>query len=230
VLQVVVPGSLSLAWSIGLAVLLAQGAKADPVAAILQLYQGQGRKLLEGKVVNVQCKTEAGFVRGSITVNALAGTPHNHLSTSHNAPGSSTVVMLPPQPKLSQPADASESTFSSQAGSAAAYTAPDSLEIEFQNENIVARASDGEVLGCVPDLICVLDTSTGAAVATEEVRYGLLVTVVVLPAHPLLRTHPALQVVGPAAFGYRDVAYTPVGRYPNMPTVHESFSSTPNPA
>jgi DUF917 family protein len=230
VLQVVVPGSLSLAWSIGLAVLRAQAAKADPVAALLQLYQGQGCKLLEGKVVDVQRVTEVGFVRGSITVRGLAASPLSNPqsdplspSTSHVAAGSSTVSAT--QPRLQQPVAASEGTCSIQDSSAAAGAAFESLQIEFQNENLVARALDGRVLGCVPDLICLLETSTGAAVATEEVRFGLLVTVVVLPAHPLLRSQEALQVVGPAAFGYGDVVYTPVGRYPDMPTVYDRFST-----
>ena len=42
---------------------------------------------------------------------------------------------------------------------------------------------------------------------TEDLRFGLRVTVVTLPAHPLLRTPEAMQVVGPAAFGYKDIAF-----------------------
>ena len=37
---------------------------------------------------------------------------------------------------------------------------------------------------------------------TEEVRYGLRVGVVVLPANPVLKTSQALKVVGPRAFGF----------------------------
>ena len=44
-------------------------------------------------------------------------------------------------------------------------------------------------------------------------RYGLRAAVLVLPAHPLLTTPAALAVVGPAAFGHGDVAYTPHGSY-----------------
>jgi len=48
---------------------------------------------------------------------------------------------------------------------------------------------------------------------TEDLRYGLRVSIVGLPAHPLLRTSDALAVVGPAAFGYGDVVYSPLGEY-----------------
>ncbi len=41
---------------------------------------------------------------------------------------------------------------------------------------------------------------------TEQVRYGLRVGVVILPANPLLKTPKALKVVGPKAFGF-DVEY-----------------------
>lgn len=53
----------------------------------------------------------------------------------------------------------------------------------------------------------------GLPVATEEARYGLRLMVVVLPAHPLLRTAAALRVVGPGAFGFTDVEYIPIGPY-----------------
>lgn len=190
------PNSLSLAWNLGLAVLRAQASKADPVDAVLQVYGGQGVRLLDGKVVDVERKTQEGFVRGNIRI------------STGSAPS---------------------------AGAAAAAERPvaelsSSIVVEFQNENLIARAASssssseagGRVLACVPDLICLLETGSGAAVATEELRYGLLVSVVVLPAHPLLCTPEALQVVGPAAFGYEGVAYQPVGKYPvQMLSVHD---------
>ena len=85
------------------------------------------------------------------------------------------------------------------------------MRIEFQNENLVARV-DGAVVATVPDLICIVDTDSGRPISTEELRYGLRITVLGLPVPPLLRTPEALAVVGPAAFGY-DVAYQPLGEY-----------------
>nr|WP_286207252.1 DUF917 domain-containing protein [Thermomicrobium sp. CFH 73360] len=83
------------------------------------------------------------------------------------------------------------------------------LQIDFQNENLIARR-DGQVIAAVPDLICLVDQETAEPVTTEVVRYGLRVAVLGIPAPALLRTPEALAVVGPAAFGYVDVEYQPL--------------------
>ncbi|MBM4424181.1 MAG: DUF917 domain-containing protein [Chloroflexi bacterium] len=85
------------------------------------------------------------------------------------------------------------------------------LDIEFQNENLIARL-DGEIICAVPDLICIVDAESGRPISTEETRYGLRVAVLGLPATPLFRTPEALAVVGPRAFGY-DLDYQPLGEY-----------------
>eukprot|EP00755_Sulcionema_specki_P033372 Sspe_Gene.100598::Locus_75282_Transcript_1_1_Confidence_1.000_Length_2935::g.100598::m.100598 len=85
------------------------------------------------------------------------------------------------------------------------------LEVLFQNENLVAR-SGGKVVACVPDLIAVLHTDTAAPVHTEEAAYGMDVSVVVIPAPPLLKGSKALEAVGPRHFGY-DIDYTPCGEF-----------------
>jgi hypothetical protein len=46
------------------------------------------------------------------------------------------------------------------------------LEIDLQNEYLIARADDGEVLAVVPDLICLVDADTAEPVTTEVVRYA----------------------------------------------------------
>ena len=61
------------------------------------------------------------------------------------------------------------------------------LTIRFQNEHLVA-VRDGEIVATVPDLIIVLDTLTGRPVTTEELRYGLRVTVMVAPCAVRWRT------------------------------------------
>jgi DUF917 family protein len=73
--------------------------------------------------------------------------------------------------------------------------------LAFQNEFAVAWI-DGEPRVMRPDLICVLDTVSGDAVGTELLRYGQRVSVVALPAAPILLTPEGLEHVGPAAFGY----------------------------
>ena len=91
------------------------------------------------------------------------------------------------------------------------------MKILFKNENIVAKIinCDGEakVLATVPDLISILDSQSGEVIPNEEVRYGLRVSVIVLPCSPLLRTEQALKIVGPHAFGYQEYSYEACGVY-----------------
>lgn len=82
------------------------------------------------------------------------------------------------------------------------------LEIEFQNELLIARIN-GEVVVTTPDLICIVTEDDGEPVTTEALRYGTRVAVIAAPAPPQLKTEIALEVVGPRAFGY-DVEFTPL--------------------
>jgi DUF917 family protein len=83
------------------------------------------------------------------------------------------------------------------------------LEIAFQNENLIARL-DGAVIAAVPDLITILQLEDGEPIGTESLRYGLRVAVLGMPAPRELKTPRALEVVGPAAFGYPEVEFTPM--------------------
>ncbi|MGI8553901.1 MAG: DUF917 domain-containing protein [Dehalococcoidia bacterium] len=101
------------------------------------------------------------------------------------------------------------------------------LEIDFQNENLIAwlssdariamEAGGGTVapvgrekpIAMVPDLICLVDSQTAEPITTEIVRYGLRAAVLGIPCSEKLRTPEALAVVGPRAFGY-DLAYVPL--------------------
>jgi uncharacterized protein len=82
------------------------------------------------------------------------------------------------------------------------------MELQFQNEHLIAQL-DGEVVGMVPDLICVLDSETADPVTTESLRYGQRVKVMVVSAPPIMRTPEALEVFGPRAFGF-DRDFTPM--------------------
>ena len=78
----------------------------------------------------------------------------------------------------------------------------DRLEIEFQNEFLIARLN-GETAATTPDLICIVTEEEGEPVTTEVLRYGTRVAVVTAPAPPQLKSEAALKVVGPGAFGYK---------------------------
>src|SRR5438552_4150843 len=75
------------------------------------------------------------------------------------------------------------------------------FELAFQNEFAVGWL-DGEPHVMTPDLICVLDSVSGNAIGTETLRYGQRVSVIALPAPPVLLTPKGLEHVGPRAFGY----------------------------
>ena len=85
----------------------------------------------------------------------------------------------------------------------------DQGRIDLQNEFLVFWRND-VVEVCTPDLIVVLDSDTGLPITTEMLRYGQRIAVLGLPAHALMRTPEALKVVGPEAFGYHDIAYSPL--------------------
>ncbi|MGH8927131.1 MAG: DUF917 domain-containing protein [Acidimicrobiia bacterium] len=64
--QTMIPGTLLKAEQIGRVALSARAAKTDPIAAILEPLGGV--RLFEGKIVDVQRRTEAGFARGQVTI------------------------------------------------------------------------------------------------------------------------------------------------------------------
>ena len=41
-------------------------------------------------------------------------------------------------------------------------------------------------------------------------RFGQRVAVIGMPAHPLMKSDRALEVVGPQAFGYPELTFTPL--------------------
>ncbi len=96
----------------------------------------------------------------------------------------------------------------------------DFMHIAFQNENLVAwrgnRDSRDEVVACVPDLICMLESDSGEPITTEQLRYGLRVNILAIPCTDKFRTEKALKVVGPAAFGYPDVIFQPLPKNPGQ--------------
>ena len=67
------------------------------------------------------------------------------------------------------------------------------MRIDFQNENLIARTDDGEILAVVPDLICLVDEDSAEPITTEIVRYGLRVVVLGIPAPEMLKTQEALD-------------------------------------
>jgi DUF917 family protein len=87
------------------------------------------------------------------------------------------------------------------------------MTLRFQNENLVAVV-DGELVASVPDLITVIDADTGAAITTEQLRYGFRVVVIGMACHPVWRTEVGLALGGPGHWGYEH-EYVPIdGEFP----------------
>lgn len=82
------------------------------------------------------------------------------------------------------------------------------MEVEFQNENLVARR-DGHICAMVPDLITIMDRESADTITTERLKYGQRVKVVGASAPQRLRSALALDVVGPGAFGMAE-PYSPI--------------------
>ncbi|KAH8896141.1 putative hydantoinase/oxoprolinase [Thozetella sp. PMI_491] len=82
------------------------------------------------------------------------------------------------------------------------------MVIQYQNEYLYAalQSLDGtkRTICTTPDLITLLDKA-GTAVGTHELRYGLLVTVIAMPAHPLWITQQGMKASDPASFGLSTV-------------------------
>lgn len=87
--------------------------------------------------------------------------------------------------------------------SALDQASPETLEISFQNENLIARRG-GEVVAIVPDLICVVDHESAEPITTEGLRYGQRVRVLGISTPDMMRTPGALAAFGPTAFGLTD--------------------------
>ncbi|RFU74566.1 hydantoinase [Trichoderma arundinaceum] len=81
------------------------------------------------------------------------------------------------------------------------------LVLSYQNEFYSAELRDPtgklplQMICITPDLITVLDSHTGTALGTHELRYGLRVAAIGMPAHPHWLTKEGLMAGGPQAFG-----------------------------
>lgn len=87
---------------------------------------------------------------------------------------------------------------------------PSHLKIWFKNENQISWL-DGEPWVCSPDLITVVDSSTGRGHTSTDISAGDRVTVVGMRGLDCFRTDEALiNAAGPPYFGFIDVPYRPI--------------------
>lgn len=72
--------------------------------------------------------------------------------------------------------------------------------VALKNENMAAW-KDGVLDATIPDLICMIDTATGAPVTNPNYYNGQEVAILLLPAPAAFRTQKGLDVFGPAYAG-----------------------------
>ncbi|EXJ83126.1 hypothetical protein A1O1_06745 [Capronia coronata CBS 617.96] len=174
-------GTTSLAWYIGRAVYLARQEKTDIMKAIVT--NPSGRVLYTGKIVSV----------------------HRYISAAGYTEG--TVRLKPISSEEQEYGDA-----------ATTMTETRDMILPFQNEYLYAelvapdaeKGSRGEILCTVPDLISLVGTD-GYALGTQDLRYGVRVSVVAFVAHPHWYTPQGITTGGPKEFGYDGLDFIPLG-------------------
>lgn len=95
--------------------------------------------------------------------------------------------------------------------------------IDFQNENLIVQHENGDVLATVPDLITLVESDSAEPLATEIVKYGYRVSILVLPAPGPLTTVESVKVLGPKAFGYHFSNYEYQANCAIIPSVWDKF-------
>jgi hypothetical protein len=100
-----------------------------------------------------------------------------------------------------------------------------SFRLDFQNEFTVGWM-DGAPRVTVPDIICVMGSTSGEAIGTETLRYGQRVRVLALRAPALQTTPKGLEHVGPRAFGY-DLDFRSVFEEESVTTERPSVTGSP---
>ncbi|KAM0335218.1 hypothetical protein ACHAQA_000260 [Verticillium albo-atrum] len=194
-----VPNTLSQAWYLGRAVHIARRNKTSFIDAIFA--QCAGKLLFTGKIVDVRRFVGDGYTMGSVLIAPLA------------------------EEELESSTASSSSVLNN-----GTLTGDRHMLIPFQNEYLYAALTDAagsedgrKVICTVPDLISILGQD-GEAIGSQDLRYGLRVSVIGLPAHPLWKTEKAMPIGGPAAFGL-DMPFVGVGEYTPAKSVVEEFES-----
>ncbi|KIX01624.1 uncharacterized protein Z518_09350 [Rhinocladiella mackenziei CBS 650.93] len=186
-----VPNTISQAWYLGRAVLLARQSKLDFIEAIASVTPV--KTLYTGKIIDVTRDVSRGYTMGRSVIAPLGADEDDTWNGS--APETQHLV------------------------------------IPFQNEYLYAAYVDDasgkgkeDVICTVPDLISILGQD-GEALGSPELRYGLKVRVIGMPAHPLWTGTPeGLRIGGPEYFGL-PLEWKSVGEYRRPKSVIEEFDS-----
>lgn len=199
-----VKNTLSQAWRIGRSIARARqnntlGTVTDQVVTELGGHES-AKLLFHGKIVSVERRLHKGHSHGEVIIRHV---PHGGDDVDDAASNSRQAVAVGGE-----------------------------LKIPFMNENLLARhVPDGHseaqslTIASVPDLITVLNASSGKALGIGEYCYGVVVNVLGIACSPVWGgNEKGLRAGGPSAFGYDDVEYKPLGVYREPRSVIEEFS------
>lgn len=211
--EVGIPNTYSLAWRLGRVVALAQqaGTVASVTGDIIEAAGGPGsaRVLFQGKIRGVESTlTTTAHSLGKVTVERLS---ESEMETETDRVGEGLREVVVPFMNenlgvLGKLEDGSETV------SSLIYSPFFFLSFLFSFflslfsffailSGLTFRQNKKKILATVPDLIFLLDTSTGEAIGVQEYRYGLKVAVMIMAGHPLWATERALEIAGPKVFG-----------------------------
>jgi DUF917 family protein len=193
--------TMSLAWRIGRCIARAKAHNTTSSIAEQMIEEVGGpetaKVLFRGKIIGVERRLWKGHSYGEITIQQIADEEQESSSGLRKTVAEGGVLKIP-----------------------------------FKNENIYAKhvKDDGteEYVAMVPDLIAVLDTQSGKALGVPEYRYGVMVTVLGITCSPRWSDTPkGLEIGGPAAMGYDDVVYKPLGKYVEPKSVVLEYAPKP---
>ena len=196
-----VPNTVSQSWYLGRAVRLARESKLDFIEAISSITPV--KQLYTGKIIDVTRDVSRGYTVGRCIIAPLSAEEqeNTHGLASVNGEHDTRYLAIPFQNEYLSAGFISAQTF---------HTDP-------------ASAEEEEIICTVPDLISILG-SDGEALGSPELRYGLKVRVIGMPAHPLWSGSPeALRVGGPEFFGLK-TKWKSVGEYAKPRSVIEEFN------
>jgi DUF917 family protein len=191
----------SLAWRIGRCIALAEATNSISTVAESIIEEAGGsssaKVLFGGKIVEVERRLHKGHSYGTVHISSLS---ESDIETKTNQ-----------EPALAQGGQ---------------------MRIPFKNENILAEhfpvvpipGAKGIIVASVPDLIIILDASSGHALGVPEFKYGYKVVVLGITCSPRwTETQLGLDIGGPGAFGYADVKYSALGVYKQPRSVIEEY-------
>ena len=82
------------------------------------------------------------------------------------------------------------------------------LKVWIKNENLLSWL-DGKPYVLTPDLICILDATTGKPITNSNMKEGRKIVAFGIPCHPFWRTKEAIDLVSPKHFDF-DIPYIPM--------------------